>query len=118
MLLVKKIRMKNGKKLVLAIINYKYDIIIVNAFIHSLPDIKFELLILMNSIFTILSKINKLSEFTSFEKMIKTCLLPSRIFYMEKTKNICNKDQQDYDFIQDFNKKIRKIPLFWMIKKM
>ena len=96
------------KKLVLAIINYKYDIIIVNAFIHSLPDIKFELLILMNSIFTILSKINKLSEFTSFEKMIKTCLLPSRIFYMEKTKNICNKDQQDYDFIQDFNKKIRK----------
>ena len=65
-------------------------------------------MLLMNSIFTILSKINKLSEFTSFEKMIKTCLLPSRIFYMEKTKNICNKDQQDYDFIQDFNKKIRK----------
>ena len=98
------------KKLVLAIINYKYDIIIVNAFIHSLPDIKFELLILMNSIFTILAKINKLSEFTSFEKMIKTCLLPSKIFYMEKAgnNNNCNKNQQDYDYIQDFNKKIGK----------
>ena len=98
------------KKLVLSIINYKYDIIIVNAFIHSLPDIKFELLILMNSIFTVLAKINKLSEFTSFEKMIKTCLLPSKIFYMEKAGNNynCNKNQQDYDYIQDFNKKIGK----------
>ena len=96
------------KKLVLAIINYKYDIIIINAFIHSLPDIKFELLILMNSIFIILTKINKLSEFTSFEKMIKTCLLPSKIFYMEKAKNNISKNQQDYDYIQDFNKKIGK----------
>jgi hypothetical protein len=37
---------------------------------------------------------------------------------MEKTKNTCNKNQQDYYFIQDFNKKIEKMLLFWMIKTM
>ena len=91
-------------KLVLGIIGVKYDIIITNAFVHSLPDVRYEILILMNYIFMRLVKLNKISQFISFEKMIKTCLLPQDIFYMEK-KNNDEKSQDDFDAIEEFNKK-------------
>ena len=71
----------------LEIINCKYDIILINAFIHSLPDVRYEILVLVYYIFLRFVKLNKLSDFQSFEKMIKTCLLPNEIFYMKKKIN-------------------------------
>ena len=94
-------------KLVLAIINAKYDVIIVNSFIHSLPDIRYEILILMNSIFSILFKLNKTNEFISFEKKIKTCLLPQKIFYMQKKDN--KKNNLSKDSIKDKSKIVNNI---------
>ena len=90
-------------KLVLEIINSKYEIIIVNAFSHSLPDVRYEILILMNFIYIRLAKLNKTNEFIAFEKMIKTCLLPQENFLMEKKiENLMN--NQDFDAIAEFNK--------------
>ena len=82
-------------KLGLAIINCKYDIILVNAFIHSLPDIRYEIFILAYFIFLRLMKLNKLPNFISFEKMIKTCLLPNEIFYMKKKINDNNQNNKN-----------------------
>ena len=95
-------------KLTLGIINNKYDIIIVNTFVHSLPDVRYEILIFMNYIFMRLLKLNKISEFNSFGKMIKTCLLPQDIFYVEKNINLIN-TQNDFDSIKEFNKKNKNI---------
>ena len=92
------------KKILLELIKIKYDIIIINTFIHSLPDVRYDLLILMNYIFLILIKMNKISEFSSFEKMIKTCLLPTEIFYMNKIINNSNNNQNDFDALAEFKK--------------
>ena len=59
-------------KLVLEIIKSKYEIIIINAFSHSLPDVRYEILIFINFFFMRLAKLNKIAEFSTFEKMIKT----------------------------------------------
>ena len=92
------------KKLLLELINNKYDIIIINAYIHSLPDVRYDILILMNYIFMTLKKMNKISEFSPFEKMLKTCLLPNEIFYMNKPMNNSTDNQNDFDAIDEFKK--------------
>ena len=71
-------------QLVLEMTKNKYFIITVNAFAHSGPDIRYELLILMNSIFIRLIKLNKDDKFEPFEKMIKTCLIPDNFYYINE----------------------------------
>ena len=68
-------------KLIEEFINNKYETIVINTFIHSLPDVRFDLLMLMFQIHSILIRTGKISNFTNFEKMIKTCLLPQKMFY-------------------------------------
>ena len=100
----KKIKDEWKDKLALEIINSKYEIITVNAFSLSLPDVRYEILILMYFIFIRLIKLNKLVEFNSFEKMIKTCLLPQEFFYMEKKRdNILLDHENDFDATVEFN---------------
>ena len=97
-------------KLVLEIIKSKYEIITINAFSHSLPDVRYEILILMNYIFMRLIKLNKIAEFGTFEKMVKTCFLPQDIFYMEiEKKKENNLDEQlDFDALAEFQKNQNK----------
>ena len=68
-------------KLIDQFINNKYETIVINTFIHSLPDVRYDLLRLMYEIHNRLIKIKKISNFSTFEKMIKTCLLPKKMFY-------------------------------------
>ena len=68
-------------KLIDEMINCKYETIAINTFIHSLPDVRFDLLRLMSEIYNRLVKMKKTNNFKTFEKMIKTCLLPKRMFY-------------------------------------
>jgi hypothetical protein len=58
------------------LVDNKYEVIAINTFIHSLPDVRYDLLKLMFEIHTKL-KIN----FSNFQKMIKNCLLPQKMFY-------------------------------------
>ena len=91
-------------QLALEIINSKYEIITVNAFSHGLPDVRYEILILMYYIFIRLIKLNKLADFNSFEKMIKTCLLPNEAFYMNKKgDNLLLDNENDFDVIAEHN---------------
>ena len=93
-------------KLVLEIIKSKYEIITINAFSHSLPDVRYEILVFINYLFMRMVKLNKIAEFSTFEKMIKTCLLPQDIFYMNINKEINNNSlkNQDFDARGEFNK--------------
>ena len=68
-------------KLMEEFINNKYETIVINTFIHSLPDVRFDLLRLMYEIHNRLLKTKKTNNFKTFEKMIKTCLLPKKMFY-------------------------------------
>ena len=74
------------------LINNKYDVIAINTFIHSLPDVRYDLLKLM---FEIHTKLN--INFTNFEKMIKSCLLPQKMFYAtEKESNTLMNNNEKY----------------------
>ena len=97
-------------KLVMEIIKSKYEIITINAFSHSLPDVRYEILIFINYFFMRLAKLNKIAEFSTFEKMIKTCLLPQDIFYMNVDKQINNNllELHDLDVLGEFSKKESK----------
>ena len=68
-------------KLINEMINNKYETIAINTFIHSFPDVRFDLLRLMSEVYNRLIKTKKTNNFKTFEKMIKTCLLPKRMFY-------------------------------------
>ena len=68
-------------KLIEEFINNKYETIIINTFIHSLPDVRFDLLRFTYEIYSQLIKTKKINYFKTFENMLKTCLLPKKMFY-------------------------------------
>ena len=79
-------------QLIMELINNKYEVIITNAYLHGLPEIRFEILKLMHEIHLRLLTIGKGAYFIPFEKMIKTCFLPQNMFYYSKDgKNNTNK---------------------------
>ena len=59
----------------------KYEIIIMNTFMHSLPDVKFDILKLIYQIYQTLVYLNKNDEFKIFYNMMKKYLLPQKMFY-------------------------------------
>ena len=74
-------------QLIMELINNKYEVIIINSFIHGLPEIRFAILKLMHEIHLRLLTIGKGTYFIPFEKMIKTCFLPQKMFYYSKDEN-------------------------------
>ena len=58
-----------------------YETIIINSFIHSLPDVKFDILKLIYQIYQSLSSLNKKDDFKIFFNMMKKYLLPQKMFY-------------------------------------
>ena len=68
-------------QLIMELINNKYEVVIINAFIHGLPEIKIEILKLMHEIHFRLTTIGKGAYFIPFENMLKTCFLPQKMFY-------------------------------------
>ena len=60
----------------LELTNVKYITIVMNLFINSLPDVRYEILTLISIIYTSLLKLNNSDKFLILFKMLKTCLLP------------------------------------------
>ena len=79
---IKNVKWKD--QLIMELINAKYEVIIINCFIHGLPEIKIEILKLMYEIYQRLVIINKINYFINFENMLKTCFLPQKMFFSEK----------------------------------
>ena len=71
------------------LIENKYQTIIANTLLHSLPEIKISLLTLISEINYRLIKTNKTAHFKAIEKIIKQTLLPQDNFYAKSNnKNI------------------------------
>ena len=66
------------------LIESRYEVIIFNTFIHALPDVRIELLIFLFQIHKKLVVFKKFDNITVLEQMIKTCLLPEKMFYNKK----------------------------------
>ena len=81
------------------LIKAKYDVIVINTFVHTLPDVRFELLRFVYLVHSRMISTKFNSNFRSFEKMIKTCLLPKDMFYRKKIigqkqdKNVKNNNE-------------------------
>ena len=82
--------------IVLELMNIKYITILMNLFVNSLPDVRYEILILISSIDTLLLKQNNSDKFLTLVKMLKTCLLPiSNIKDSNTTNASINTNQKD-----------------------
>ena len=82
-------------QLIMELINNKYEVIIINAFIFGLPEIRLEILKLMHEIHLRLLTIGKSTYFIPFERMIKTCFLPNKIFYYSKEEDKSNNTKKN-----------------------
>ena len=100
---IKALEKKDEKKnkwieeLINIFISNNYEIIITNTFIHSLPDIRQDIISLIYQIYKKIIKMKKYEDFKNFEKMIKTCLLPQEMFYGKKTEIINNAEDVTFD---------------------
>ena len=66
------------------LIQNKYEVILFNTFIHALPDVRIEILKFLFQIHKKLVEFKKLDNIKVLEKMLKTCLLPDKMFYNKK----------------------------------
>ena len=89
-------------ELVNIFISNNFEIIITNTFIHSLPDVRKDIISLIYLI-NKKSKKEKNEFFQNLQKMIKTCLLPQEMFYA-KISEINNENASLDELIQ--NKKV------------
>ena len=69
------------------LLKINYETIMVNTFIHNLPDIRYDILTLAYYIHLQMVINNKENCFEKFESMIKTCLLPQNMFYATKKES-------------------------------
>ena len=76
---------ENWKKTFLEqLIEAKYEVILFNTFIHALPDVRVVLLKFINQIHNRMVYYKKESNIKTLEEMIKTCLLPEKMFFNKK----------------------------------
>ena len=77
------------------LIDSKFEVIMMNTFIHSLLEIRIEILSLIYEIHKRLTSINKGTP-KILEKMLKTCLVPQNMFYFsKKSSSIQNKEVKE-----------------------
>ena len=96
-------------QLIYELINNNYETILINTFIHNLPDIRYDILTLAYYIHLRMVLSNNESYFEKFENMIKTCLLSQNMFYATKKesksylKEIEKKNQKVKNSLKDIN---------------
>ena len=81
-------------ELVNILILNNYEIIVTNTFIHSLPDVRQDIIVLINQIYQ-RTKNKKDNNFEKVEKMIKTCLLPQEMFYGKEIEINCENNEEN-----------------------
>ena len=69
------------KDFIKEMISSNYETIIINSFIHSLPDVKFDMLKLIYQIYQSLMKLDPKTQFKKFVNMMRRYLLPQKMFY-------------------------------------
>ena len=69
------------KDFVQEMISNNYETIIINTFMHSLPDVRLDILKLIYQMYQTLVSLGKINKFENFYKMLKKYLLPQKMFY-------------------------------------
>ena len=69
------------QKIIKELFEVNIQVIITNTFIHSLPEIRIDIIKFIYIIYQSLKKQKETKLFTKIENMIKTCLLPQKMFY-------------------------------------
>ena len=77
-------------KFVIELIESKFEVIMMNTFIHSLLEIKIDILVLIYEIHKRLTDMNK-GSYKILENMLKTCLIPQNMFYFPNKRDLTNK---------------------------
>ena len=86
------------------LIDAKYEVIIFNTFMHALPDVRYKLLNFINQIHNKLVLYSKIINIKTLEGMLKTCLLPEKMFFHKKIK-LQEKSNKDISKEKKENKK-------------
>ena len=86
------------------LIDAKYEVIIFNTFMHALPDVRYKLLNFINQIHNKLVLYDKIINIKTLEGMLKTCLLPEKMFFHKKIK-LQEKSNKDISKEKKENKK-------------
>ena len=76
------------KNFIEQLIQNKYEVIIINTFIHALPDVRILLLSFIYQIHNKLVLFQQFDKIETLERMLKTCLLPDKMFYNKKIPNL------------------------------
>ena len=71
-------------RLIKELFNSKLEVIIINTFIHTLPEIRLDIIKLLYIIYKKLILNDMGNYFKKIERMIKTCFLPKNMFYENK----------------------------------
>ena len=74
-------------KFVDQLLQSKYEVIVANTFLHSFPDIRIDILKFVYQVHLKLISTKNTNTFNTFEKMIKSCLLPDQMFYCKSSSN-------------------------------
>ena len=69
------------QKIIKELFKAKIEVIITNTFIHSLPEIRIDIVKFIYIIYQTLKRQNEIKLFKKIENMFKTCLLPQKMFY-------------------------------------
>ena len=93
----------------------KYEIIITNTFIHSLPDVKYDILKLLYQIYQTLSSLDKKKDFKIFVDMMKKYILPQKMFYEKKDGKDVNVLNSDY--LKQYYKDIIDLFINWSLNE-
>ena len=70
-----------SQKLIQQLFKANIQVIITNTFIHSLPETRMDIIKFIYIIYQKLKRQNEIKIFKKIENMIKTCLLPQKMFY-------------------------------------
>ena len=88
------------------LLKINYETILINTFIHNIPDIRYDILTLASYIHLQMVINQKENCFERFEKMIKTCILPQNMFYATKKESKTYKKLLEEE--EERNKEIEK----------
>jgi hypothetical protein len=89
-------------KFVIELIDSKFGVIMMNTFIHSLLEIRINILILIYEIHKRLTAMHRGTS-KSLEKMLKTCLIPQKMFYFSKKEISENYAEENKKILQPTN---------------
>ena len=103
-------------KFVIELIDSKFEVIMMNTFMHSLLEIRFEILSLIYEIHKRLTEIHKGSP-KILEKMLKTCLIPQNMFYFPKKNPPPQKNEEKKEKIINPNFQSNKDKISNMLKE-